>query len=77
MGDTEYKIPPFLRKEAKTPHEHARWYLEATGGRIAWLAERGLRPHARVLENRQHCIDFLEERVPKLNMENFVVSRFH
>lgn len=73
MNDTEYEIPPYLRKEAKTPIERARWYLEATDGRIAWLAKRGLRPHVTVLETRKHCAEFLEGKVPELDMERFLV----
>lgn len=76
MDVTDYEIPPFLRKPVLTPPEQARWYLEATDGRIAWLAERGLRPHAKVLENRQHCVDFIEGRVHELDVERFIVRRF-
>ena len=75
MDSTELQIPPYLRKEAKAPMEHAHWYLDATDRRIAWLAERGLRPHATVLEARGHCAEFLEGKVPNLEIEKFLGSR--
>ena len=75
MDSTELQIPPYLRKVAKAPMEHARWYLDATDSRIAWLAERGLRPHASVLDARRHCVEFLEEIVPNLEIEKFLGSR--
>lgn len=74
MDDNENEIPPYLRKEAHTPIEHARWYLDATDVRMAWLAERGLRPHATVLETRKHCAEFLEGKVTKLEIGKFLSS---
>lgn len=37
MDENETEIPPYLRKEAKAPIDHARWYLDATDVRMAWL----------------------------------------
>lgn len=75
MDDNDHEIPSFLRKEAKTPIAHARWYLDATDIRIAWLAERGLRPHATVLGAKKHCAEFLEGNVTNLEIEKFLGSR--
>ena len=69
------EIPPFLRKKSRPPIAHARWYLDATDVRLAWLAERGLRPHVTVLEARKHCVEFLEGKVANLEIEKFLGSR--
>ena len=52
--------------------KHARWYLDATDRRIAWLAERSLRPHTTVLDARKHCAEFLDGKVIKLEIEKFL-----
>lgn len=75
MYSTELQIPPYLRKEAKAPIEHARWYLDATDVRLAWFAKRGLRPHATVLKARKHCVEFLAAEVANLEIEKFFWSR--
>ncbi len=75
MDSRAYQIPPFLRNETNAPIEHARWYLDATDRRIAWLAERCLRPHATILAARAHCAEFLEGKVPNLEIEKFLGSR--
>jgi hypothetical protein len=53
------QIPPYLRKTKLTPLEEARWYLDATDQKIAWLAERGLRPHLSIIEKRAQCFELL------------------
>lgn len=50
----EVEIPSFLPARFLKPesHEGLRQMLEVVDRRVAWLAERGLRPHPDVLERR-------------------------
>jgi len=64
-------MPPYPRVAALPPLEDAARIVEVIDQRIAWLAERGLRAHAQVLANRQHCIDFLGGKVARLESERF------
>jgi len=69
--DLEDTIPPFLRLEILPPKDEARRIVETIDRRIAWLAKRGLRPHGQVLKNKQHCIDFIADKIGELDMERF------
>lgn len=68
----EGEIPPFLRKEVWPPLEEAHQIVATIDKRIAWLAERGLRCHSQVLENRLHCLAFIRREVPELEMRRFM-----
>jgi hypothetical protein len=73
MSDIDFhgQIPPFLRRETLPPNEAARHIVETIDRRIEWLAKRGLRPHAQVLKNKQHCLDFIAGKIDELDMERF------
>lgn len=47
-----YEIPPPLRKPADDSREMAELVINGIDRNIAWLAERGLRPHPTVIERR-------------------------
>ncbi len=66
-----FHIPLFLRRETLPPIDDARLTQKISDTRIAWLAERGLRAHPQVLANRQHCMDFVENRVARFETERF------
>lgn len=70
--DDNYDFPPYLRFEKLAPLEDAKFTLERIDVRIAWLAERGLRAHPEVLNNRQHCIDFINGDVSIFEKERFI-----
>lgn len=59
----EAEIPSFLPARFLKPdsHEGLRQRLEVIDRRMAWLAERGLRPHPNVLEHRA---DLLRQIAP-------------
>lgn len=67
----DYEIPPFLRMPTLSPEDEARRNIEVIDGRITWLAERGLRAHPRVLENREHCVEFLGGKAVRFESERF------
>lgn len=56
LSDDKYTIPPFLRKTPMDPVESAQAVVAAIDKRIAWLAERGMRPHQNVLDRREHYL---------------------
>jgi len=70
--DDNNEIPPYLRFEKLPPLEDAKSTLERIDVRIAWLAERGLRAHPEVLNNRKHCIDFIIGDVSAFEKERFI-----
>ena len=55
----DVEIPSFLPARILKPesHEGLRQRLEVVDRRIAWLAERGLRPHPNVLERRSELLE--------------------
>lgn len=55
------EIPPYLRKPPMTSKVWAESVVSGIDRRIAWLAQRGLRPHPEVLERRQLWADRLVE----------------
>ena len=55
----DYEIPPFLRKPERTPLEAAQYRLDAIDARMVWLAERGLCPHANVIQERKQLVGML------------------
>lgn len=68
----DFEIPPYLRFEKLAPLDDAKYTLERIDIRIAWLADRGLRAHPVVLDNRQHCIDFINGAVNVFEKERFI-----
>lgn len=54
----EVEIPSFLPARFLKPesHEGLRQRLAVVDRRMAWLAERGLRPHPNVLERRAELL---------------------
>lgn len=54
----EAEIPSFLPARFLNPesHEGLRQRLDVVDRRMAWLAERGLRPHPNVLERRAELL---------------------
>jgi hypothetical protein len=66
-----YDIPPFLRMPTLSAEDDARRTIQVIDKRIAWLSERGLRAHPQVLENREHCVDFLNGKAVRFETERF------
>lgn len=51
-------IPSFVRRLPEDDTlEGARLWLASIDNRIAWLAQRGLRPHPNVLEHRAELLE--------------------
>jgi|JI8StandDraft_1071087.scaffolds.fasta_scaffold44689_1 hypothetical protein len=71
----DIEIPPFLRKLETGTHEGAQWMVSRIDHRVARLAALGLHPHPQVLENRQHCIDFLNGTSGVFDIDRFTVRR--
>ena len=58
-ADFDSKPPPsFVRRLPEDDTlEGARFWLASTDRRIAWLAQRGLRPHPNVIERRAELLE--------------------
>jgi hypothetical protein len=53
MNNTDldyFEIPPFLKKPPEDSREWAEKVVSGIDARVAWLAERSLRPHLTVIE---------------------------
>lgn len=74
-ADEDIEIPPYLRKPDLGSREGAQWIISSIDHRVERLAAKGLNPHPQLLENRQHCTDFLDGSLPELDNERFIVRR--
>jgi len=75
VADEDIEIPPFLRKPEAGTREDAQWMVSRIDHRIVRLAALGLRPHPQLIENKQHCIDFLDGKVGVFDKDRFTVRR--
>ncbi len=60
MSIDKYAIPPFLRLPPIGSKERLEMTLSAMDRRLAWLAERGMRPNQSTLERRAEMARELE-----------------
>jgi len=56
----DFEIPPPLRKPDDDSQEMAELVINGIDSNIAWLAERGLRPHPTVIERRAKYVLILD-----------------
>lgn len=56
MPDDRYDIPPFLRLPPIGSKERLEMTLSAMDRRLAWLAERGMRPNQSTIERRAEMV---------------------
>lgn len=60
MPTDKYDIPPFLRLPPIGLKERLEMTLSAMDRRLAWLAERGMRPNQSTIERRAEMVRELE-----------------
>jgi hypothetical protein len=65
------EMTPFPRREKLPPEGKAMRFIREIDAHIAKIAKLGLRPHPLVLDNRRHCVEFLEGKAERLEMERF------